>query len=149
MQVHSAPFGSDPAPEVRRQGYRRGPTLPRCDGGALAVASLAGLDGPQTTQTTEVSVANIKSQIKRNRQNEKRRMRNRTVRSEINTRTKAALAATEYDDDETAAETLRLAVRRIDKAAAKGVIHKNTAARHKSRLIQEIQRRSESADASD
>ena len=146
MQVHSAPFGSDPAPEVRRQGYRRGPTLPRCDGGALAVASLAGLDGPQTT---EVSVANIKSQIKRNRQNEKRRMRNRTVRSEINTRTKAALAATEYDDDETAAETLRLAVRRIDKAAAKGVIHKNTAARHKSRLIQEIQRRSESADASD
>ncbi len=94
-------------------------------------------------------MANIKSQIKRNRQNEKRRMRNRTVRSEINTRTKAALAATEYDDDETAAETLRLAVRRIDKAAAKGVIHKNTAARHKSRLIQEIQRRSESADASD
>ena len=92
-------------------------------------------------------MANIKSQIKRNRQNEKRRMRNRTVRSEINTRTKAALAAT--DDDETAAETLRLAVRRIDKAAAKGVIHKNTAARHKSRLIREIQRRSESADASD
>ena len=92
-------------------------------------------------------MANIKSQIKRNRQNEKRRMRNRTVRSEINTRTKAALAAT--DDDETAAETLRLAVRRIDNAAAKGVIHKNTAARRKSRLIREIQRRSESADASD
>ena len=91
-------------------------------------------------------MANIKSQIKRNRQNEKRRLRNRTVRSEINTRTKAALAAT---DDETAAETLRLAVRRIDNAAAKGVIHKNTAARRKSRLIREIQRRSESADAPD
>ena len=101
--------------------------------------------------TTEVSVANIKSQIKRNRQNEKRRMRNRTVRSEINTRTKAALAATDDEtDDETAAETLRLAVRRIDNAATKGVIHKNTAARRKSRLVREVQRRrSESADASD
>ena len=95
-------------------------------------------------------MANIKSQIKRNRQNEKRRLRNRTVRSEINTRTKAALAATDHDDDETATETLRLAVRRIDKGAAKGVIHKNNAARRKSRLAREIQRRrSESADASD
>ena len=94
-------------------------------------------------------MANIKSQIKRNRQNEKRRLRNRTVRSEISTRIKAALAATEHDD-ETASETLRLAVRRIDKAAAKGVIHKNNAARRKSRLVREIQRRrAESADASD
>ena len=94
-------------------------------------------------------MANIKSQIKRNRQNEKRRVRNRTVRSEISTRTKAALSAVEHDD-ETAAETLRLAVKRIDKAAAKGVIHKNTAARRKSRLARDIQRRrSELEDASD
>jgi len=84
-------------------------------------------------------VANIKSQIKRNRQNEKRRLRNRTVRSEVNTRTKAALDAAEHDD-ETADETLRLAIKRIDKAAAKGVIHKNTAARRKSRLVREIER---------
>ena len=82
-------------------------------------------------------MANIKSQIKRNRQNEKRRLRNRTVRSEVNTRTKAALAAVEHDD---ADETLRLAIKRIDKAAAKGVIHKNTAARRKSRLVREIER---------
>ena len=47
-------------------------------------------------------MANIKSQIKRNRQNEKRRLRNRAVRSEINTRTKAAIDAAEHDDDETA-----------------------------------------------
>jgi len=86
-----------------------------------------------------VSVVNIKSQIKRNRQNEKRRLRNRAVRSEINTRTKAAIDAAEHDD-ETAEESLRQAVKRIDKAAAKGVIHKNTAARRKSRLIREIQR---------
>ncbi len=87
-------------------------------------------------------MANIKSQIKRNRQNEKRRLRNRAVRSEINTRTKAAVDAAEYGD-ETAEESLRQAVKRIDKAAAKGVIHKNTAARRKSRLIREIQRQSD------
>ena len=80
-------------------------------------------------------MANIKSQIKRNRQNEKRRLRNRTVRSEMNTRTKAALAAVEHDDEAVAEESLRLAMKRIDKAAAKGVIHKNTAARRKSRLV--------------
>ena len=86
-------------------------------------------------------MANIKSQIKRNRQNEKRRVRNRAVRSEINTRTKAAIEAAEHGD-ETAEEALRLAVQRLDKAAATGVIHKNTAARRKSRLSREIQRRS-------
>ncbi len=83
-------------------------------------------------------MANIKSQIKRNRQNEKLRLRNRTVRSEINTRSKAALAAVEHDD-EAGAEELRQAIKRIDKAAAKGVIHKNTAARRKSHLVREIE----------
>ena len=102
--------------------------------------------GPRARDDWQVSVANIKSQIKRNRQNEKRRLRNRTVRSEISTRTKAALAAAEYDDGEEAAETLRAAVQRIDKAAAKGVIHKNTAARRKSRLTREIQRLQSEAD---
>ena len=84
-------------------------------------------------------MANIKSQIKRNRQNEKRRLRNRAVRSEMNTRTKAALNTAEHDD-EAAAETLSLAMKRIDKAATKGVIHKNTAARRKSRLVREVER---------
>ena len=84
-------------------------------------------------------MANIKSQIKRNRQNEKRSFLNVSVSSEINTRTKAAIDAAEHDD-ETAEESLRQAVKRIDKAAAKGVIHKNTAARRKSRLIRETQR---------
>ena len=91
-------------------------------------------------------MANIKSQIKRNRQNEKRRLRNRTVRSEINTRSKAALAAVEHEDDEATAEALRQAVKRIDKAASRGVIHKNTAARRKSRLAREIERLRSEAD---
>jgi len=82
-------------------------------------------------------VANIKSQIKRNRQNEKRRVRNKTVRSELRTRTKAAATTAQAGGDE-AAEALRLALKRIDKAAAKGVIHKNQAARRKSRLVKRL-----------
>lgn len=90
----------------------------------------------------QVSVAKIKSQIKRNRQNEKRRLRNRAVRSEMNTRTKSALAAAAEGDFD-AEEKLRAATKRIDKAAAKGVIHKNTAARRKSRLIHQARRAAE------
>jgi small subunit ribosomal protein S20 len=82
-------------------------------------------------------MANIKSQIKRNRQNEKRRVRNKGVRSEIKTRTKSAVTAAEAGAD-TTADALRTAVRRIDKAAAKGIIHKNQAANRKSRLMRRI-----------
>ncbi|MEM9891176.1 MAG: 30S ribosomal protein S20 [Actinomycetota bacterium] len=80
-------------------------------------------------------MANIKSQIKRNRQNEKRRLRNRTVRSDLRTHQKSALeaAGTEGED-----EALRQAIKRIDKAAQKGVIHKNKAARQKSRLVARV-----------
>ncbi len=79
-------------------------------------------------------MANIKSQIKRNRQNEKRRLRNKAVRSDMRSRTKTAVATAEAGADD-AAEALRIALKRIDKAAAKGVIHKNQAARRKSRLV--------------
>lgn len=82
-------------------------------------------------------MANIKSQIKRNRQNLKRSQRNRSVRSEIHTRTRTALEAIE-DDSPDSAEAVRLAVKRIDKAASKGVLHKNTAARNKSRLVRKL-----------
>ena len=77
-------------------------------------------------------VANIKSQIKRNRQNETRRLRNKAVRSELKTREKAVLAAA--DAGEPTEELLRLAQKRLDSAASKGVIHRNEAARRKSRL---------------
>ncbi len=82
-------------------------------------------------------MAIIKSQIKRNRQNEKRRLRNKAVRSELGTRTKAALAAAASGGADTE-EKLRAAIKRIDKAAAKRVLHKNTAARRKSRLHAQI-----------
>jgi small subunit ribosomal protein S20 len=86
-------------------------------------------------------MANIKSQIKRNRQNERRRIRNKAAKSEVKTRVKAAVRAAETGGagavDE-AAEALRLAVKRIDKAAAKGIIHKNRAATRKSRLMKRV-----------
>lgn len=82
-------------------------------------------------------MANIKSQIKRNRTNEKARLRNKAARSEVKTRIKTAVASVSAGS-ETAAEDLRLAVKRLDKAAARGIIHKNQAANRKSRLIRRI-----------
>ncbi len=80
-------------------------------------------------------MANIKSQIKRNRQNEKARARNRSVRSEVRTALRSAEAAMGTDD---APGAVAKAVRLIDKAAAKGVMHRNAAARHKSRLMRKL-----------
>jgi small subunit ribosomal protein S20 len=79
-------------------------------------------------------MANIKSQIKRDRQNKLRHERNKAARSELKTRTKTALKAAETGADEMG-DLLRLAVKRIDKAAAKGIIHPNQASRRKSRLV--------------
>jgi len=82
-------------------------------------------------------MANIKSQIKRNRQNERRRLRNKAARSEIKTRVKQAVEAAESGAADTPA-ALRTAVKRIDNAAAKGIIHKNQAANRKSRLMKRL-----------
>lgn len=79
-------------------------------------------------------MANIQSQKKRNRQNEKRRVRNKGVRSELKTRTKVASTAI-TSDDPNVAELVQAAQKRLDKAAAKKVIHKNAAARRTSRLM--------------
>ena len=79
-------------------------------------------------------MANIASQKKRNRQNEKRRVRNKGVRSELKTRVKVAAQAV-TDGDANAAEAVKAAQKRIDKAASQGVIHKNAAARRTSRLM--------------
>jgi small subunit ribosomal protein S20 len=79
-------------------------------------------------------MANIKSQKKRNRQNEKRRLRNKAVRSELKTRVKGAHQAVAAGE-ENSAELVKVAQKRIDKAGAKGVIHKNAAARRTSRLM--------------
>ena len=79
-------------------------------------------------------MANIKSQLKRNRHNQKRRLRKREARTDLATRTKSAIAAAEAGADD-ADELLLAAIKRIDKAAQSGVLHKNTAARRKSRLV--------------
>ena len=88
-------------------------------------------------------MANIKSQIKRNKQNEKRHERNKAVRSELKTRVRNAVAAAEAGAEDTDAK-VRSAIKRIDTAAAKGVIHKNQAARRKSRLVASVARSTKS-----
>lgn len=83
-------------------------------------------------------MANIKSAIKRNKQNEKRRLRNRVYRGTARTyiaRARVALAGQDYEAAEAATKT---AVAALDKAAQKGVIHKNNAARRKSRLMKRL-----------
>lgn len=85
-------------------------------------------------------MANIKSQIKRNKQNERARMRNKTVRSALKTSAKKVRSATAEGDPDAAAQRAREAARALDKAASRGVIHKRTAARHKSRLARAVNR---------
>jgi small subunit ribosomal protein S20 len=80
-------------------------------------------------------VANIKSQIKRNKQTVVRHERNKAVKSELRTRTKNAVSSVGTENESTA---LRLAIKRIDMAASKGIIHKNTAANKKSGLMKRI-----------
>ena len=79
-------------------------------------------------------MANIKSQIKRNRQNERRRMRNKAVKSELKTAIRRFNEAAETAGTEDAITAMRAACRKLDKAASKGVIHKNQAANRKSAI---------------
>ncbi|GBC86754.1 30S ribosomal protein S20 [bacterium HR12] len=83
-------------------------------------------------------MANIRSQIKRNRQAAKRRLRNRSVRSALKTAKKKVRLALGEGDLETALARAREAARAFDKAASKGILHKRTAARHKSRLARAV-----------
>lgn len=83
-------------------------------------------------------MANIKSQIKRNRQNEQRRVRNKSVRSRLKTLGKRLSDTVDGDDRQGAEEAYRVAARALDQAAAKGVIHKNKAANQKARLAKRL-----------
>jgi len=83
-------------------------------------------------------VANIKSQIKRNRQNEKRRLRNKSVKSSLKTAIRKFNEASEAGDNATAVELMRAASRKLDKAVSKGVIHKNQAANRKSAIAKRL-----------
>jgi small subunit ribosomal protein S20 len=86
-------------------------------------------------------MANIKSQIKRNRQNERRRMHNKVARSELKTRVKRAAEGLESGADD-AGDRVRAAQKRLGKAAEKGIVHKNQAARRTSRLMKRAPRSS-------
>jgi small subunit ribosomal protein S20 len=82
-------------------------------------------------------VANIKSQIKRNRTNEKARLRNKSVKSSLKTAVRRFHEAVEAGDAAKAQELARDAGRALDKAASKGVIHKNQAANRKSAIAKQ------------
>ena len=82
-------------------------------------------------------MANIKSQIKRNRQSEKARQRNKSERSVLKTKVKNFVTAVEAGDD-AAQERFQEVSRALDKAASKGIIHKNKAANQKSRLAKKL-----------
>jgi small subunit ribosomal protein S20 len=83
-------------------------------------------------------LANIKSQIKRNKQNEKRRLRNRVYRGRARTFVKDARQTLDEGDIETARKATLEAISVLDKAAEKGVLHKNNAARRKGRLMKRL-----------
>jgi small subunit ribosomal protein S20 len=83
-------------------------------------------------------LANIKSQIKRNRQNQKRRAHNRVYRGSARTYVKKARLAIESGDIEAARAATIQAVSALDKAAEKGVLHKNNASRRKGRLMKKL-----------
>jgi small subunit ribosomal protein S20 len=83
-------------------------------------------------------VANIKSQIKRNRQNEKRRLRNKSVKSALKTSVRKFNEVATTGDAEQASALLREASRKLDKAVSKGVIHKNQAANRKSAIAKRL-----------
>lgn len=85
-------------------------------------------------------MANIKSQIKRNRQNELRRARNKSTRSSLKTRIKRYLETVEGGDPQAGDEAYRGVAKALDQAAAKGVIHRNAAANKKSRLAKRLPR---------
>ena len=80
-------------------------------------------------------MANIKSQIKRVKTNEKRRVRNKSVRSSVRTAVRKFREAADSGDTDAALEASRVAARKLDKAVSKGVIHKNQAANRKSAIM--------------
>ncbi len=83
-------------------------------------------------------MANIKSQIKRNKQNEKAHQRNKAVKSELRTHVRKFREAAEGGTVEAATSALQVASRKLDKAVSKGVIHKNQAANRKSAIAKKL-----------
>ena len=84
-------------------------------------------------------MANIKSQIKRNRQNEAQRQRNKSVRSALKTKVKQLEQTLDSGDSDAARDQYRETAQALDKAASNGIIHKNKAANKKSRLARRLE----------
>lgn len=95
-----------------------------------------GAEPPSEHMGEDRTLANTKSAIKRIRQNERRRLRNRMVRSKLRTAVKTARAT--LGSDAAAPATVQEAIRALDRAVTKGVIHRNTAARKKSALARRL-----------
>lgn len=85
-------------------------------------------------------MANIASQIKRNRQNERARVRNKAARSEIKTALKRFATAAETGDEAAAREAYASAASQLDRAAQRGVVHANFAANHKAKMARDLHR---------
>ena len=83
-------------------------------------------------------MANIKSAIKRNKQNEKRRLRNRVYRGSARTFVRKAQTEMVGGNKQAAESAIQVALSALDKAASKGILHKNNAARRKSRLMKQF-----------
>jgi small subunit ribosomal protein S20 len=105
-----------------------------CAGRGTHRAHLTGV--PDQTSLRGIRVANIKSQIKRNKQNEAARIRNKSVKSSLRTAVRQFREAADAGDQEKVTQTMRSALTKLDKAASKGVIHKNQAANRKSAIAQ-------------
>ena len=116
-------------------GFRVGPT-PHDFAGEAPLPSL-GTSGTRTRRKTN-HVANIKSQIKRIRTNLKAQERNKAVKSEVKSAVRATREAIASGDKDKATTALRVATRKLDKAAGKGVIHKNQAANKKSAIAKQV-----------
>ena len=84
-------------------------------------------------------MANIKSQIKRNKQNEKARQRNKAVKSELKTSVRKFREAADTGNVDEATQAMRSAATKLDKAVSKGVIHQNQAANRKSAIAKRVE----------
>jgi small subunit ribosomal protein S20 len=113
------------------------PVAARSTSGAAPLHAVSALT-PTSPDLPRHAVANIKSQIKRNRQNEAARVRNKTVRTRLKTRLRQFRDAAEAGDRDAAESAYHVAARELDKAATKGVIHANNAANKKSRMAKRL-----------
>jgi small subunit ribosomal protein S20 len=147
MSPETVPAGVDSpvGTHIGRTGRRHvsGGTVPAAPTVGSSPVPVGNQTVPQPLQANQYPptnrdppVANIKSQIKRNRQTVVRRARNRAVRTELKTRVKNAMQAAEAGEN--APEAAAIAMSHIDRAANRGVLHRNTAARRKARLQKRV-----------